>query len=181
MDILWILAFLYILKVVNDYRVVAPGGQAQKYMHEKRYQDAVPYFDKILAIWPLPNWPFPGWKKFRSLTYAQRAICYGRQGQYEKAIADCNEAIVLDSSSVIAYTNRGECFNRLGKLEEALRDLDVAVELQANNKLPELNRPEFKEEKKLPLLNRAEVYDKIGRSDLAAKDREMADRLVEKS
>lgn len=101
------------------------------------------------------------------------------QEEYKLAQTDFDKAIVINPKSVIAYTYRGENFYKLGRLEEALQDMNMAVDLLINTTAPEFESTEMKTLWKLsPLLNRAMVHDKMGRPDLAAKDREFAKLLV---
>ena len=41
------------------------------------------------------------------MAYCNRGVAYANKGDYDKAIADCNEAIRLDPKDAVAYCNRG--------------------------------------------------------------------------
>ena len=59
--------------------------------------------------------------------YEARALIYLHQKDYEKAIADLDRAIALDSTFVDAYLNRGTAHGLRGENERALHDFDAAV------------------------------------------------------
>lgn len=61
--------------------------------------------------------------------FNQRGIAYGRQGDYQHAIADYDEAISLDPKHVSAYNNRGIAYARSGDYERAIADYDEAIQL----------------------------------------------------
>jgi tetratricopeptide (TPR) repeat protein len=60
----------------------------------------------------------------------QRGSCYFHAGQYEKALADLDEAIRMEPSKPDHHENRGHTLNRLGRGEEAEREFQKAKELR---------------------------------------------------
>ena len=56
-------------------------------------------------------------------TYVLRAAVYVNKGYYEKALADCNEAIKLNPDHGYAYHVRGTAFARTNQIEKAKKDL----------------------------------------------------------
>jgi tetratricopeptide (TPR) repeat protein len=50
-------------------------------------------------------------------------------GEYNKAIADCTEAIRLQPNLASAFRTRGEAFAKTGELEKALADYAEARKL----------------------------------------------------
>ncbi len=61
--------------------------------------------------------------------YVNRALAWGDQGNHDKAIADCGEAILLRPRYDLAYADRGRFRRLAGDLRGSLSDLDKAVEL----------------------------------------------------
>jgi len=58
-----------------------------------------------------------------------RATCYLELDQYDRALADLEDVVVLDSKYATAYNNRGLCYLLMGRTSEALEDLNTAIEL----------------------------------------------------
>jgi tetratricopeptide (TPR) repeat protein len=61
--------------------------------------------------------------------YNNRALALKDQGKLDEAIADCNEAILLNSKYYLAWTNRGLLKRVKGDLWGSLTDLNEAVDL----------------------------------------------------
>ena len=61
--------------------------------------------------------------------WLERGYLKSRQGQYEGAIADYDQAIRLDPRNAGAYANRSLAKSELGRHDEALEDLDQAMRL----------------------------------------------------
>jgi tetratricopeptide (TPR) repeat protein len=53
-------------------------------------------------------------------------------GDFERAIADCNEALRLDPKATTSYAARGFNYFSLGRFAEALADFSHANELRAD-------------------------------------------------
>jgi tetratricopeptide (TPR) repeat protein len=64
--------------------------------------------------------------------YNQRAIFHFRQGNYVKAIADCEKALRLNPHHFGAASGLGQCFLRQKKLRAALRVYRRAARLNPN-------------------------------------------------
>jgi tetratricopeptide (TPR) repeat protein len=52
------------------------------------------------------------------------------QGNYERAIADLNEAIRLDPKSAVAYNNRGSAYAFQGDIDRAIADFSASIRLE---------------------------------------------------
>ena len=63
------------------------------------------------------------------ITYFEKGNDYFKQGDYQKAIEQYDEAIRLDPQDALAYYNRGVAYDNLGKTIEAERDFAKAKEL----------------------------------------------------
>lgn len=61
--------------------------------------------------------------------YVNRALVWGDEGRYDKAIADCAEAILLKPKYDLAFSDRGRFRRLAGDLQSSSSDLDKALEL----------------------------------------------------
>lgn len=55
--------------------------------------------------------------------YTNRALCYVKLQQHDKALADCKHALELDSQSVKAHFFLGQCHLELENYDEAIGNL----------------------------------------------------------
>jgi TonB family protein len=99
------------------------------------------------------------------LAYLTRGTIKGELRQLEPAIADMTRGMELlgDDVAYFHYSRRGGFYFQSEKYEEALKDFNKAIELRPEN---ELN-----------YTDRAQTYDKLGKTDLAAADRKKAAEL----
>lgn len=93
--------------------------------------------------------------------YLNRGQLYDRMGQYAKAIADYTKAAELNSSEDDAFRYRGSSYFKLGQYDKAVDDYTHAI-----NQDPIGNVATYS--------LRALAYDKLGKIDLALKDRRSA-------
>ena len=63
------------------------------------------------------------------LAYVNRGKVYEKMGQYQKALADLNEAVELDPNLASAYYNRGVIYGSIGDYERATQNLNRAIAL----------------------------------------------------
>lgn len=69
-------------------------------------------------------------KKYPSvMEYINRGVAYANLKNYEQAISDYNEAILLNPSLATAYKNRGFVYEEMGEIEKAEKDFAKAREL----------------------------------------------------
>ncbi|GBE62526.1 Tetratricopeptide repeat 1, putative [Babesia ovata] len=61
--------------------------------------------------------------------YCNRAACHIAMEDFDSAVADATEAVMLDRSYVKAYLRRGSAYEKMGMQQKALADLNKAVEL----------------------------------------------------
>ena len=66
------------------------------------------------------------------------------KGDNDRAIADYNEAIRLDSKSTLAFIGRGDAYANKGDRDRALADYNEAIRLDPNNALAFCNRGRMK-------------------------------------
>jgi len=64
-----------------------------------------------------------------SLIYTNRGVEYARKKEFDKAIADHDEAIKLDPKDAFAYNNRGSAYLAKSDYAKAIEDFDMAVKL----------------------------------------------------
>jgi Flp pilus assembly protein TadD len=62
--------------------------------------------------------------------YSSRGIAYGLRGDFDKAIADCTEAIRLDPKNTQAYQNRGVAYGKKGEKAKAEEDFAQTKKLE---------------------------------------------------
>jgi len=71
----------------------------------------------------------------RSNIYSNRAQCYVQLYEPTKVIADCNEAILLNSMNIKAYLRRGLAYEAMDKMRSALDDFRKVLALDPSNKV----------------------------------------------
>ncbi|KRA79730.1 tetratricopeptide repeat protein [Altererythrobacter sp. Root672] len=69
-----------------------------------------------------------------------RGYAYHRLGEYQKALADYDQAIDLDPANSYAFYNRGLIYQRLGDRRRALADYSASLKLRPENAGGYLNR-----------------------------------------
>ena len=73
-----------------------------------------------------------------------RGVGYANKGEYERAIADFNEAIRVDPKSTHAFRNRGVVYVLKGDYNRAIADFNVVIRLDPNDALAFCNRGKAK-------------------------------------
>jgi len=63
------------------------------------------------------------------MAYHERGVAYGQRREYDKAIADCTEAIRLDPASAVTYYVRGLAYEKKGDKAKAEADFAKAKKL----------------------------------------------------
>ncbi len=64
-----------------------------------------------------------------SWAYNNRCFVWNSMGDYDRAIADCNEAISLDQQNAGAFINRGIAWRNKGDYDRAIPDCNEAIHL----------------------------------------------------
>uniref|UniRef100_W5MRJ9 E3 ubiquitin-protein ligase CHIP n=1 Tax=Lepisosteus oculatus TaxID=7918 RepID=W5MRJ9_LEPOC len=67
--------------------------------------------------------------------YTNRALCYVKLQQHDKALADCKHALELDSQSVKAHFFLGQCHLEMENYDEAIGNLQRAYNLAKEQRL----------------------------------------------
>jgi tetratricopeptide (TPR) repeat protein len=68
-----------------------------------------------------------------SSAFNERGYAYSAKGDYDRAIADYDEAIRLDSKNVLPINNRGNAFELMGDYPRAALEFDEITRLQPGN------------------------------------------------
>uniref|UniRef100_A0AAY4A153 E3 ubiquitin-protein ligase CHIP n=1 Tax=Denticeps clupeoides TaxID=299321 RepID=A0AAY4A153_9TELE len=90
----------------------------------RKYQEAATCYSKAINRNPSV-----------AVYYTNRALCYVKLQQYDKALADCKHALELDSQSVKAHFFLGQCHLELENYEEAIGNLQRAYNLAKEQRL----------------------------------------------
>jgi len=69
----------------------------------------------------------------RAVAYVNRGIAYAGKKDYDRAIADFNEAIRINPNYAVAYSNRGNLFEARGRRNEAIADFRRALAIDPNH------------------------------------------------
>ncbi|MFA7336878.1 MAG: tetratricopeptide repeat protein [Candidatus Obscuribacterales bacterium] len=100
-------------------------------------------------------------------TLFDRANLYFAIHDYAHAIADYSKIIELDDDSEDAYQKRGDCQFALGQYKKALADYNLALKHEVDPTAESYRA-------------RANAYEKLGKLELAAKDRKSAQEAQQK-
>ncbi|MGL5059475.1 MAG: tetratricopeptide repeat protein, partial [Microcoleus sp.] len=95
--------------------------------------------------------------------YFYRGTAYSRKGEYERAIADYNQAIQLNPKLAEAFYNRGTAYSNKGEYDRAIADYDRAIQLN----------PKYAK----AFNNRGTAYSNKGEYDRAIADYDRAIQL----
>jgi tetratricopeptide (TPR) repeat protein len=99
----------------------------------------------------------------RAAAYANRGMAYGTKNDQDRALADLNESIRLNSKDANAYNGRGSAYRQRGDDDHALADYNEAIRLN----------PKYAE----PRNNRGNIYKARGDNDRAIAEYNEAIRL----
>ncbi|MBX9952426.1 MAG: tetratricopeptide repeat protein [Candidatus Obscuribacterales bacterium] len=116
----------------------------------KQYDRAVAEYRRLLK------------DKYEDQVVYREVNCLQAMGKPEEAIKCLNALIAHNKQDDTGYLSRARLLESMGKHKEAIADYSKAYDLQPS---------------KAALKERAAVYEKIGRKDLAQKDRREIDRL----
>lgn len=97
----------------SDVRAEAAAALKAKgnsFFSGKKYQDAIVNYTQAILFKPDP------------IFYSNRAACYANLGKVDEVIADCNEALKLDSTYIKALNRRAQAYEKKGKLSDSLYD-----------------------------------------------------------
>lgn len=100
------------------------------------------------------------WAGNKSLAWPlKKAACYAQVGKDKEAIGVYSLVIKESPNDEIALLERGKLLAKLGQNKEAMRDFSAALETTPTSSI---------------YLERAKLYDKLGKPELAKRDRDKA-------
>jgi tetratricopeptide (TPR) repeat protein len=125
-----------------------------------------------------------------SMAYYNRGSAYDDMGQYDRAIADYDQAIKLVGKDAFAHNKRGLAHQKRGNYDQAIADFTMAIELKptdadfyngrawayfkwgkAAKGLPDANKAlELVRENADAYGTRGQIYEALGRKDEAIAD-----------
>ena len=82
-----------------------------------------------------------------SLLYTNRGVEYGLKKDFERAIADHDQAIKLDPKNSLAFNNRGNAHGDKREFDRAIADYDQAIKLNPKYAAAYYNRGLAKQKK----------------------------------
>ncbi|CAD5119051.1 DgyrCDS7700 [Dimorphilus gyrociliatus] len=91
------------------------------------WEEAIFSYTRALEICPLR------YTSERSKCFSNRAACYIKQEDNEKALIDCSKALTLDENYVRARLRRANIYQNTDKLDDALEDYQKVLKLTPND------------------------------------------------
>ena len=92
-----------------------------------KYDEAIAAYTKLLEFDPTN-------KKFNSVIYANRGLCYKKQSKFVEGLRDLNQSLKCNPSYVTGYHRRGQLYCELKLFDDAKQDFYKMKELDPNNK-----------------------------------------------
>lgn len=130
----------------------------------KQYDRALSLFDQTLKI--------PQTDKSRlAYIYLQRGETYSRLRKLPEALQDYSQAIKINSTLTDAYFMRGLTYRFLDKPREAIADFTTVIS-HASRPQPDAAQASFASSLSSAYEQRAQLYRKIGKKELADRDKE---------
>jgi len=130
---------------------------ADIYMSQKRYKEAIPNYEIIVAANPVDKMQFPS-RDIQS-AYFQLGSAYFHVDDFKNAANTLQGALMIDGTDSDAWYLLGQSFAKTGELDKAVAAYQKAV----------LFVPDFKE----AYQGMAECFDKLGEASYAAYARAM--------
>lgn len=107
----------------SDYAYEA-GGKALYFIYMEKYEKALPYLEIVIKtdISSLKAW-----------AYFQIGYCYGKLGNYTKAIEAFKQAIRINPDCAEAYYNLGVVYDKLGFHKDAIEAYKQAIRINPDD------------------------------------------------
>ncbi|EFA06488.1 RNA polymerase II-associated protein 3 [Tribolium castaneum] len=96
--------------------------KGNKFVKDKKWEQAIECYTKAIDLY-----------SYDPIFYANRALCFLKIQNYEKAESDCTLSLKLDQTYVKAYQRRAAAREALNKLQDAKSDLLKVLELEPKN------------------------------------------------
>ena len=108
------------------------GENGNKAYKEGNYDEAISYFDMAIPL--LSGRQAGTYGRSKGLAYLYRGDCYFNKKNYDKAIEDCNSALIYrigisSKGEANAYNIRGAAYKGKGEYEKAKADFKKAADL----------------------------------------------------
>lgn len=97
-------------------------------MRNGDFDGAISDFNEVIRI----SEKYPA--NVQSASYISRGLAYSGKGELDKALADLNKAISLQSDNAFAYQNRAGVYEKQNEIDKAIADYSKAIKL--NPKFP---------------------------------------------
>jgi tetratricopeptide (TPR) repeat protein len=97
-------------------------------MRNGDFDGAIADFNEVIRIYQV----YPA--NVQSASYLSRGLAYSGKGELEKALADMNKAISLQSDNAFGYQNRAGVYEKQNEIDKAIADYSKAIKL--NPKFP---------------------------------------------
>lgn len=136
--------------------------QAFLLRESKNYEKSLELFKKALAI-PDKN------KSRQAYILYQRGESLARLGRLDESLKDYNNCIKLNPGLADAYHMRANVYTMQKKYDLALADLAKVIDLNKNS--TKIGRDFFAGHSAAAYEDRARIYDRLGKPELAAKER----------
>ncbi|MBU6454307.1 MAG: tetratricopeptide repeat protein [Cyanobacteria bacterium REEB67] len=141
-------------KVGNADRLLR--ARSELFEQDKKPEKAAEDLYKALAINPRYD-----------ACYEQLARIHEHMGKPDKAVEDFSALIKINPDDEAMLLERGQLKMRMGRYSEALADINKCISID-----PNLTSKMY--------VNRAEIYTKLGKPDLAAQDKAKAAKMLQR-
>ncbi|MEQ8225859.1 MAG: tetratricopeptide repeat protein, partial [Candidatus Eremiobacterota bacterium] len=121
--IILIIAVVIIAGIILYYNFTSDlSGKAMSLYKEGKYEEAIKYYNKILA---------GDEKNFDALN--KKGECFSALKKYDEAVKCFDEALNIDKSSVLLWNNKGDALFEEQKYEESMECFDKVLEIDPGN------------------------------------------------
>lgn len=134
--------YLISYSVLSNEDVTVPAGTFRAFKIKEEQKDLLSGGSVIIHYWFSPEvkniikfkfvTSYGNWlirlQDYELESYKSGAA-YGKQGEYDRAIADFNRAIELNPKDAVAYYNRGNVYRKKGEYHRAISDYSKALEI----------------------------------------------------
>jgi Tfp pilus assembly protein PilF len=158
-------------KAIADYTaaIKMKPQDAEVYFQRAQMLETMKRFDEALASYDAAvlNGRDGRQMPYKLMSLKRQAEIYRERGDYKKSQEVLTKGISMDNADEELLRLRGGIFEKLGRYEEAIADYSKAISMS-----PDYSRGSFEA--------RGRCYEKIGKTELAARDQQEAQRLMDK-
>ncbi len=130
-------AYRFALHFEPGYADLFPGPYNPK-GHRRFWKSS--FRVRFVELWKRLNQDYKPVNPKSAEDYSRRGASYLQKRDYDKAIADCDEAIRLDPKLAKAYSNRGTAHVKKRDYDKAIADFDRAIQINPQDAKTYLNR-----------------------------------------